>query len=218
MTDFAGVEPRCRPSPADLALRAEALRSERMERERTRLVEVQRYRREAQQSKSPRRERREEAASVPAVASVSPREELANRPDVTPSLSPLPAVDRSIEEMNELGRRDPKAWGVKVAEAGARRRCELTEPPPKPRTETEQLALAVLAAGKRRRLEPLTETERSALTAVAGADKNEEEALPPVVRALVLLNWKRRGGLDAQQAAWLGDYFGKVEATRELLG
>lgn len=191
----AGVEPLCRPSPADLTLREATLRRERMER--SRLEAQQRPRREAWQSESPLRAHREKAASVTEVAPPPVRERTEEVIDVAPALT------------------DRAALAAEIVRQGRIRRGELVVPLPKPRTEREQLALAIIASGKKRHRQQLTAHEREALAAVVGADQDEE--LSPPAKALVSLNWKRHGGLDAAGQRWLADYFGKVDATRELL-
>jgi hypothetical protein len=87
-----------------------------------------------------------------------------------------------------------------IIRAGKLRRGELAVPIPKPRTEIEKMAARIVAAAAKARgkLAPELPTH-------------------PTARALTLLNWRRNGGLNADNAAWSRVFFTNQQGTRDLL-
>jgi hypothetical protein len=116
---------------------------------------------------------------------------------------PRPAESKRAETVVPLGPANPTATtAAAIVRAGQIRRNELVPKPPAPRTEAEKMAaMIVAAAAKARSAAPLDPELPENLTA----------------RAIVLCGQKARGTIDAAGQRWLADYFGKMEATRELM-
>jgi hypothetical protein len=93
---------------------------------------------------------------------------------------------------------DAKALAAQIVEAGARGRGEI---PYRETGPTIPLARMILAAAAKARAAPTAPELPENLTA----------------RAVVLCGQKARGEIDAADALWLADYFGKIEAVREFI-
>jgi hypothetical protein len=94
-------------------------------------------------------------------------------------------------------------------------------------TDAKALAVRIIEMGRVRRaeisyrgIEPTLPMAKAIIAAAAKARSTAPPpALPehPLAKAIVLCGQKARGTIDAAGERWLADYFGKMEATRELM-
>jgi hypothetical protein len=109
---------------------------------------------------------------------------------------------------------DPATMAAEIIRSGKIRRRELAAPLPipQPRNEAERLALEKAA--------PMARAIIAAAAKARGTAPQTQPELPsnPKAKAIILASRRQRGTIDAADERWLADYFGKLEATRLLMG